>query len=389
MEKVIEETKNTEKEIEKSEKEDLMKPPKIGEIVKGKIIGQGRASVFLDLGVYGTGIIFGREFHEAKNELKSLKTGDDIFTKVVDLENEEGYVELSLSKAGKEIAWEELAQKKENDESIKIKVVGANKGGLLAEVSGISAFLPVSQLSSANYPKVEGGDSQKILKSLQKFIGQELEVKIFDFDKKEEKLILSEKAKQNKRIKEILEKYKVGDIVEGEVTGVVDFGAFVKFSAPENNKKDEITELEGLIHISELDWQLIEDPSEIIKNGQKVKAKIIDISNGKVSLSLKALKEDPWKNIEEKYKKGDLIKGEVTKFNPFGAFIKITDKIQGLCHVSEFSSHSKMEEILKIGEKHDFQIITVEPSEHRMSLKLIQEKPETPTEKPETLEVKK
>ena len=372
MEKVIEKIEETKKDIKK---EDLMKPPKIGEIVKGKIIGQGRASVFLDLGIYGTGIIFGREFYEAKNELKNLKTGDSIFTKVVDLENEEGYIELSLSKAGKEIAWEELAQKKENDESIKIKVIGANKGGLLAEVSGISAFLPVSQLSSANYPKVEGGDSQKILKSLQKFIGQELEVKVFDFDKKEEKLILSEKAKQNKKIKEILDSYKIGDIIEGEVTGVVDFGAFVKFSSPEN-QKEEITELEGLIHISELDWQLIEDPSEIIKNGQKVKAKIIDISNGKVSLSLKALKEDPWKDIEDKYKKGDVIKGEVTKFNPFGAFIKITDEIQGLCHVSEFSSHNKMEEMLEIGKKYDFQIVTIEPLEHRMSLKLIQEKPE-------------
>jgi small subunit ribosomal protein S1 len=363
MEKMIEETKN-------SEKEDLMKPPKIGEIIKGKIIGQGRASVFLDLGVFGTGIIFGKEFHEAKNELKNLKTGDDIFTKVVDLENEEGYIELSLSKAGKEIAWEEIAQKKEDDETIKIKIVGANKGGLLAEVSGISAFLPVSQLSSANYPKVEGGDSQKILKSLQNFIGEEMEVKIFDFDKKEEKLILSEKAKQNKKIKEILDKYEAGDVVEGEVTGVVDFGAFVKFSSPQSNKEDEATELEGLIHISELDWQLIEDPSEVIKIGQKVKAKIIDISNGKVSLSLKALKEDPWKNIEEKYKKGDIVKGEVTKFNPFGAFIKITDEIQGLCHVSEFSSHKKMEDTLKIGEQHDFQIVTIEPSEHRMSLKL-------------------
>jgi len=371
MEKVIE---KTEKEIEK---EDLMKPPKIGEIIKGKIIGQGRASVFLDLGIFGTGIIFGREFHEAKNQLKSLKTGDDIFTKVVDLENEEGYIELSLSKAGKEIAWEELAQKKENDESIKIKVVGANKGGLLAEVSGISAFLPVSQLSPANYPKVEGGDSQKILKSLQKFIGEELEVKIFDFDKKEEKLILSEKAKQNKKIKEILDTYKIGDIIEGEVTGVVDFGAFVKFLSSEKQEEGEATELEGLIHISELDWQLIEDPSEIIKNGQKVKAKIIDISNGKVSLSLKSLEEDPWKNIEEKYKKGDIIKGEVTKFNPFGAFIKITNEIQGLCHVSEFSSHNVMEEILRIGEKYDFQIIAIEPSEHRMSLRLIEEPAET------------
>ena len=348
------------------EKENLMKPPKIGEIVQGKIVNKGKASIFLDLGIWGTGIIYGREFYEARNKLKDSKIGDNLFTKIVDLENEEGFIELSLTKAGKELAWEELSRKKESDETIKVKISGANKGGLLAEVSGIPAFLPVSQLSQANYPKVEGGDSQKILTSLQKFIGKEIEVKIFDFDQKEEKLILSEKAKETQKIKELLKNYQTGDVVEAEVTGIVDFGVFVKFNA---DKTQEV--LEGLIHISELDWQLIENPSEIVKLGQKIKAKIIDISNGKVSLSLKALKKDPWKDIEEKHKKGDIVKGEVTKFNSFGVFIKISPQIQGLCHVSEFGSQKKMEETLKIGEKHDFKILLIEPLEHRMTLKLL------------------
>jgi len=351
------------------EKDNLMKPPKIGEIVQGKIISKGKASVFLDLGVWGTGIIYGKEFYEARHKLKDLKIGNDVFAKIVDLENEEGFIELSLTKAGKELAWEELSQIKEKDETVKVRITGANKGGLLAEVSGIPAFLPVSQLSPANYPKVEGGDAQKILTSLQKFIGKEMEVKIFDFDQKEEKLILSEKAKESKKIKEILKNYQIGDVVEAEVTGIVDFGVFVKF------KIDETPEtLEGLIHISELDWQLIENPSEIVKLGQKVKAKIIDISNGKVSLSLKALKKDPWEDIEKRYKKGDIVKGEVTKFNPFGAFIKISPQIQGLCHVSEFGSQKKMEETLKIGEKHNFKILLIEPVEHRMTLKLMSNK---------------
>lgn len=343
-----------------NEKDIFVKPPKIGDIIRGRVIGRGRACVFLDLGICGIGIIFGREFYEARNKLKNLENGSEVFAKVVDLENEDGYLELSLTKAGKEIAWEGLARKKENDETIRVKITGANKGGLLTEVSGIPAFLPVSQLSQANYPKIEGGDTQKILKSLQKFVGQEMELKIFDFDQREEKLILSEKAKENKRIREILEKYKVGDLVEGEITGVVDFGAFMKFD-----------ELEGLIHISELDWQLIEDPSEIIKVAQKIKAKIIDISDGKVSLSLKALKKDPWEDIELKHKKGDIIKGEVVKFNPFGAFVKISDEIQGLCHVSEFGSDKKMEEVLKIKGRYDFQILSIDSSEHRMSLKLV------------------
>ena len=343
------------------EQNNLIKLPKAGEIVKGEIVNKGKSSVFLSLGNWGTGIIYGKEFYEAKDQLKKLKIGDAISAKIVDLENEDGYVELSLAEAGRELAWETLQQKKEADEILSVKILGANKGGLLAEVSGIPAFLPVSQLSPENYPKVEGGDNQKILKALQKFIGTEMEVKIFDLNPKEEKLILSEKAKKTGKIKEIIKKYKVGDVTEGEITGVVNFGAFIKFG-PEN--------LEGLIHISELDWQLIEDPAEIIKVGEKVKAKIIEISNDKIFLSLKALKKDPWENIEEKYKKGDKIKGKVTKFNSFGAFVQITSKIQGLCHISEFGSQKKMEESLEIGKKHDFTILSIEPKEHRMSLKL-------------------
>ncbi len=353
----------------KTEQNDLLKPLKIGEIIKGEIINKGRSSVFLDLGKWGTGIIYGKEFYEAKSQLKNLEIGETIFTKIVELENDEGYIELSLTKAGKEIAWENLQNKKEKDESLLVKILGANKGGLLAEVSGIPAFLPVSQLSSENYPKVEGGDNQKSLRALQNFIGKEMEVKVFDLDPKEEKLILSEKAKESKRIQEILKDYKAGDIIEGEITGVVEFGAFIKFGKEE---------LEGLIHISELDWQLIEDPTEIIKIGDKVKAKIIEISNNKVSLSLKALKKDPWENIEEKYKKGDIVKGKISKFNSFGAFIQISDlpaeqagKIQGLCHISEFGSTQKMEETLEAGKKYDFEILSIEPKEHRMSLKLV------------------
>jgi len=344
------------------EKDNLLRPVRVGEIIQGKIINTGKASVFLDLGSRGTGIIYGREFYEAKEKLKNLKIGDTVFAKIVDLENEEGYIELSLTKAGKELAWGNISQKKENDETIKVKILGANKGGLLAEVSGISAFLPVSQLSPINYPKVEGGDAQKILKELQKFVGKEMEVKIFDFDQKEEKLILSEKAKEIKRIKEALKNYELGDIVKVEITGIVDFGVFVKFEGP--------VELEGLIHISELDWQLIENPSQIVKVNEIVKAKIIDISDGKVSLSLKALKQDPWKNIEEKYKKGDIVKGEVKKFNPFGAFVQISPKIQGLCHISEFGSEKKMEETLKINEKYKFKITLIDSKEHRLTLTL-------------------
>jgi small subunit ribosomal protein S1 len=343
------------------DKSELLKPPKIGEVVQGRVIGHSRSTVFIDLGGWGTGIIYGKEFLQAKGILENLKPDQELFVKIVDLENEEGFLELSALEADREISWLKLREKKDSGENITVKILGANKGGLLANVSGVPAFLPVSQLSSSNYPRVENGDATKILKELLKFVGQEMEVKVLDLDSKEEKLILSEKAKENEKVKEILKKYQIGDVVDAEITGVVDFGAFVKFG--QDN-------LDGLVHISELDWQLIENPADVVKIGEKVKLKIIDISDGRVSLSLRALREDPWKDIEQKYQKGQVIKGKVTKFNPFGAFIQVAPKVQGLCHISEFGNRTKMEEGLNVGQEYDFEILLLDLKEHRLLLKL-------------------
>ena len=341
---------------------DLLRPVRTGDLVDGVIVGAGKSAVYVDLGSKGTGIIFGREFYAARDVLRKLKIGEKVFAKIVDTENEEGYVELSLTEAGREIGWERLQRIKENSETIKVTILGANKGGLLAEIEGIQGFLPVSQLSQEHYPRVEKADKAKILQKLQSLVGQELTVKIFDVDPREEKLIFSEKATETQKIKEILKNYKIGDTVDGEITGVVEFGAFIKISP----------ELEGLVHISELDWSIVEDPSAIVKIGDKVKAKIIEITaDGRISLSLKALKKDPWDGIEEKYEKGEMIKGRVTKFNPFGAFIEVEPKIQGLCHISEFTTKAKMEEQLKINETYQFKILQIEPKEHRMTLQLV------------------
>jgi small subunit ribosomal protein S1 len=349
------------------EKNNLFKPPKIGEIIEGKIIGKKASAVFVELGIRGTGIIYGREYYLAKENLKDLKKGDSILVKVIDLENEEGYIEVSASQAQKELVWEILKQKKEREEILKVKILGANKGGLITEVLGISAFLPISQLTVENYPQVEEKESSKIVRELQKLINKELEVKILDIDQKEEKIILSEKAGKSEKTKEVLKKYKVGEIVKGEISKICDFGAFLKILP--KKKEEEI--LEGLIPLSQLDWKLIDHPSEVVKIGQKARAKIIEISGDKLFLSLKALKKDPWQKIEEKYKKGEIIKGKVIKLNPYGAFVKVTSKIQGLCHISEFGSQSKMESALKIGEKYDFQILLLDSKEHRMILKFV------------------
>jgi len=329
--------------------------------LEGEIIKVGKATIYVDLGSKGTGIIFGKEFFRAKQELKEVDIGDEIPVKVVNPDSEEGFVELSLKEASQEITWGKPKDKKEEERAFEVKISGANKGGLLTNVSGVSAFIPASQLAPDHYPDVEDGDQNRILQELQKLVGQELEVKILNLDPEEEKLILSEKATQENKIEEELDNFEVGDVVEGKITGIVDFGAFMRFQGEEQP-------IEGLIHISELDWQLVEDPSEIVEEGEEVEAKIIEINGDRVSLSLKALKENPWEDVEDKFEKGEVVEGEVTKFDSFGAFVKLAPKIQGLCQVSCFGSKKKMHSTLEIGEAYPFEITLINPDEHKIIL---------------------
>ena len=375
----------------------VLKPLKIGDTVQGKIIGIARSSVFINLDPQGVGIIYGKEYQEAKHKLENLKKGDNVFGKIIDLENDQGYLEISVSKADKELVWDKLQQKKEDNQTIKIKISGANKGGLLSNIDDVPAFLPVSQLASCHYPQSKKSSDQtetmqmQIFRELQKFIGKDLEVKIYELEPKEKKLILSEKIIELENTANILKNYQVGDIVQGKVSKIVNFGIFIKFPLiqpqeknteqgqeiieGQNNKINEenkslLQEIEGLIHISELDWDLVTDSNEIAKIGQIIKAKIVKIDQAKVSLSLKELKPSPWKDIEKKYQTGSIVKGKIVKLDTFGALVKLPDKIQGLCHISGFGTKTKMEEELKIGENYDFKILSINPNQYKISLKL-------------------
>jgi len=336
---------------------------KVGDLIEGKMLKKQAKNLYLDLGKHGTGIVYGVEFINAKNIIKELKTGDTVKAKIVDLDNERGYVELSLVEAGKHKVWEELKEIKEQDEPIKVKISSFNSGGLMAEMSSLVAFLPVSQLSNEHYPRVEDGDKKKIADELKKLVGQELMVKIIDFNPRTGKLIISEREVSDKPSKASLEQYQVGQTIDGIISGVADFGAFVKFV--------DNPAVEGLIHISELDHRLIDNPKEIVKIDDVVKAKIIDIKNGKIFLSLKALKPNPWDTVETKYKTGQEVTGTVSKFTPFGAFINLDNEIHGLLHVSEFGSVEKMKEQLEIGKSSQFKIGLIKPQEKRLILELI------------------
>lgn len=352
--------------------------PVIGDVLEGIVIEKTSNSILLDLGPLGTGIVFGTELKDGMGITNKLKPGDTIKATLIEIENEEGYFELSIRQASYERAWEDIRSKQDNKDVVRAKVLDANKGGLILEINGITGFLPVSQLSSKNYPRVENGDKNRILELLRKLIAQELTVRIIDNDRESEKLIVSEKAAQSEQELTAISELKVKDIIEGEVSGVVDFGAFVKFLPPskvESNKMED--RLEGLVHISELAWQLIDDPREVIKTGDKVQAKIIGIDETRISLSLKALKKDPWTEVYDRYKVGDIVDGKVDKINPFGAFVYLDRDIHGLAHVSEFKEvypGKSMEDVIRSGETYKWRILSIEPKDHRMGLAIIKKK---------------
>jgi len=366
---------DSKKEVKKSLMTGLLaqapKLPKPGDIVSGKILEVGKNSIFVDLGTLGTGVLLGREIKENKELVKSLKIGQEIFAMVLEEENENGLVELSLQAAHREQSWDELKRLMNTREIVKAKIASANRGGLMVTVRDITGFLPVSQLNFEHYPRVEDGDKNKILFELNKFVNKELDVRIIDADPSQQKLIVSEKAIDEEKIKQAMSRYKIGDLVEGVISGVVDFGAFVRFPAPAQDSQSKPEVIEGLIHISEIDWQLIEDPRQILKVGDKVTAKIIGLEKDRLSLSLKALKKDPWTEIETKYQKDQVIEGEVTKINPFGAFVQLDKDIHGLVHVSDFGTLETMNQELKVGQKYRLKILSIEPSAHKMALSLV------------------
>lgn len=331
--------------------------PRVGDIVEGTVLSRHGSVAFVDLG-FGTGIIYGREYQDGREMLKEKSIGDPVVAKIVELENEDGYIELSVKEAGREKFWKEAMAMMAEKIPLTLRALEANRGGLVFEWSGTKGFLPLSQLSQKRYPRVEGGDKQKIFEELQKFIGEEFTLHIMTADPKEEKLIFSEKALEPDAMREKLKNYTVGGEYEGEVSGIVEFGIFVKLEEG----------LEGLVHISEIDWSLVENPSDLYQVGDKARVKVIAVEGDKISLSIKSLKPDPWKSAG--LERGDIVEGIVTKFNKYGAFVKLIghEGISGLSHISEFETAQKMRETVEIGKSYPFQVVVFQPDNHKLSL---------------------
>jgi small subunit ribosomal protein S1 len=375
-----EEDKNNSLEFEKLLAADDFKEPLVGETIKGIVISASKAEVKLDINGILTGVVRGPELYEEDDDYAKLKPGDEVEATVIDQENEKGELELSFRFAGQEKAWVELRNSFKNGGVIKVKIIDANKGGLLAKYRQIPGFLPVSQLAPENYPRINGGDKSKILEKLRGFAGSEFDVKVMTLDEKEDKIIFSEKEAWNERQQDVIAKYKIGTIVEGTITAITDFGVFISFG--EN--------LEGLIHISELAWQRIDNPNDLYNVGDIIKAEVISLDNSKIFLSAKKLIQDPWVVVAEKYKIGQVVKGHILKVNPFGLFVSLDDEIHGLAHISQLNlaPRQKVNEKFNPKEVRNFEIVSIEAKDHRLGLAYKDENNETETNEEKKAEKK-
>lgn len=329
-----------------------------GDEIEGEIVSASKNKILIDLKGIAYGVVVGRELLNAPADIKK---GEKIKATVYDSEDDDGNVVLSFRARREDGGWAGFDDSLEKGKVIKVKVNEANRGGLLVSAGKINGFLPVSQLSPKHYPRVEGGDKERILGKLKEFIGEELEVKIINVNRDNKDIIFSEKAAKVESDKEKLSQIKLGDVVEGEISGVVDFGLFIHFS-----------DLEGLIHISEVSWDRVENIHQDFHVGDKVKAKVIGLDDNRISLSIKQTQKDPWLKKIKNYKIGDRVAGEIKRLTPFGAFLELKNGMEGLIHISEISDERITDpaDILKLGDEVKTKIISMEPEEHKIGLSL-------------------
>lgn len=324
-----------------------------GSTVNGKILSVKKNEILVDLGAHGLGMVPRREIGFGKK----YNTGDDVVASVIDDELPSGMVLLSLRKAAKERGWDEVQRVVEEGKSITVTPFDANRGGLLIEFEGVRGFMPVSQLSTEHYPRTS--DKDEIIRRLKALIGKDMLVQILDADQKGNKLIFSEKEAVKDGLTERLTNMKVGDIVSGKVTGIVDFGAFVNVDG-----------IEGLVHISEVSWEHIAEVKDRLHIGDEVKAKIIGIDKDRLSLSIKQTTPDPWLDEAAKFKVGDKVEGTVARVTPFGAFVQISPAVEALVHVSELGEDVNPEKLFTVNEKREFNVLEIDTENRKIRLGL-------------------
>jgi len=332
-----------------------------GSIVDGNVIEKTSKALYLDLGDFGSGIIWGSEYNASSGMIDDLKIGDTIKVKVLSPENEKGFVDLSLQEANRDMGWRAMRDVCQKNEIIIGKVLSANRGGLIIQADTFQGFLPTSQMNDVHFPKVQDGDKEKILEELGKLVGKDIEVKVLEFNPRDNKIIFSERKIEDEKIQSLIEeKYKIGDKITATVTKIIGNGAIAQIENPQ---------IKAFIPISEIDWQTVENPADFIKENEQYETQIVGLRDGELKLSIKALKQDPWMDKIEKYGEGQIISGEVYKFMPFGALVKIEPEMYGFIHSSEFGGLDEMKAKLELKKTYNFVIDSIKTKEKRINLK--------------------
>ena len=335
-----------------------------GDVVEGVVTAVKKNEVWVDLGARGVGVVVRREIGYGQK----LEVGQAITVSVIDPELDEGHALLSMKRAAKDRGWDELQRIHEANEIVEVVPYDANRGGLLVELEGIRGFLPVSQLAAGHYPRVSGADKDEILQKLHALTNKPLRVRVLDVSRKDNKLIFSEKEAVKDDMQARFSKLKVGDKVEGVVTGVIDFGAFINVDG-----------IEGLVHISEISWERVDNPRNYVKVGETIQAKIIGIDKDRLSLSIKQMSEDPWPDQVKAFKKDEVVEGKVTRITPFGAFVQLSPSVEALVHVSEMSDDEAVdpEKLFQLNEKKQFKVLDIDTENRKIALSLKEAKAKT------------
>ena len=339
--------------------------PQVGEIRTGVIASVSPSQILVSIGAKSEGVISGRELDQlTAEERDALQVGQEVHVFVINPEDTNGNVVLSLKRAQEELSWENVERLVTSDEVVDSKIMGFNKGGLIVAVEGLRGFVPSSQISAMRRSQSTGDTPEQ---RWQKMIGQPISVRVIEVDRERRRLILSERAastESRQSIKErVIEELEEGKVYTGRVTSLANFGAFININGAD-----------GLVHLSELSWEHIEHPREVLEVGQEVKVKVINVDREKkrIGLSVRALQDDPWKSRVEKYSVGQLVEGVITRLTKFGAFARLEGDIEGLIHISEIAEHriEHPKEVLKEGEVKSLRVIRIDPDQHRIGLSL-------------------
>ncbi len=339
--------------------------PQSGEIRTGVIASISPSQILVSIGAKSEGVVSGRELEQlTAEEREALKVGEEVHVYVINPEDQNGNVVLSLKRAQEQIAWDNVERLVSSDEVVESTVMGFNKGGLIVGVEGLRGFVPSSQISAMRRSQSTGDTPEQ---RWQKMIGQPISVRVIEVDRERRRLILSERAastESRQSIKErVIEELEEGKVYTGRVTSLANFGAFININGAD-----------GLVHLSELSWDHIDHPREVLEVGQEVKVKVINVDREKkrIGLSVRALQEDPWRSRVEKYSVGQLVEGVITRLTKFGAFARLEGDIEGLIHISEIADHriEHPKEVLKEGEVKSLRVIRIDPDQHRIGLSL-------------------